>query len=156
MVITQLRQRIRSLENDKMMLEKKLKFKDILGDMRGSSQMQDEELLHLKKRVLDLQRENGELRRRRGFHGETVKLEEQLKTVHKELRNEKKMHEADLTVLSNLQTVLNGLTEGLPRNRDRESVSKEGDREGARAVLRRERNAPSRRAHLQTQGANGL
>lgn len=104
-LVTQLRQRIRSLENDKRMLEKKLKFKDILGEMRSSAQGPEEELLALKKRLLELRRQNQELKRSAGFSGEAVRLGEEIKTVCKELRNERKMHEADLGVLATLQSV---------------------------------------------------
>ena len=106
-MISQLRQKIRSLENDKLMLEKKLKFKNIIGDMRNSTKIQEEELLNLKKQVLDLQRENQDLKKRSHFQYSNTDLNEELKMVRKRLKNEKKMHDADIEVLSNLQSVRN-------------------------------------------------
>ena len=104
-IISQLRQKIRSLENDKKRLEKKLKFKDILGDMRSSNQIQEEDLFNLKKQILNLQRENHKLKASKTYHLEKVSLDEEIKTIKKLLRNEQKMHEADLGILSTLQSV---------------------------------------------------
>jgi hypothetical protein len=106
-MITQLRQKIRSLENDKMILEKKLKFENIIGNMRSSTKLQEEELFSLKKQILDLQRENQELKKRSNYQINNSHLDEELKTIRKMLKNEKKMHDADIAVLSNLQSVSN-------------------------------------------------
>ena len=104
-IISQLRQKIRSLENDKKMLEKKLKFKDILGNMRSSNQLQDNDLFNLKKQMLDLQRENQKLKTGKTNYLEKVSQDEEIKIIKKRLRNQEKIHQADLGVLSSLQLV---------------------------------------------------
>ena len=103
--IWELRQTIQSLENDKRMLEKRLKFKDILGDMRNSTQVQEEDILNMKKHILALQKENQELKKKKTLQTNVTGIEEEIKTIQKMLKNERKMHEADLAVLTNLQSV---------------------------------------------------
>ena len=103
--IWELRQTIQSLENDKRMLEKRLKFKDILGDMRNSTQVQEEDILNMKKHILALQKENQELKKKKTLQTNVTRIEEEIKTIQKMLKNERKMHEADLAVLTNLQSV---------------------------------------------------
>jgi hypothetical protein len=105
-MISQLRQKIRGLENEKMILEKKLKFKSIIGDMRSSTKNQEEEIFYLKKQILELQKENRKLKQSSSFGLNNGDINEELKTVQKMLKNEKKMHEADIAVLSNLQSVM--------------------------------------------------
>lgn len=104
-VVVQLRQQVRTLENDKRMLEKKLKFNNILSSMRSSTQINEEEIFQMKRKILDLERENARLRKGGAYRVNTSGLDEEIKTIKKILKNEKKMHEADLAVLSNLQTV---------------------------------------------------
>jgi Fic family protein len=103
--IWELRKKVTTLENQKMMLEKKLKFKNILNDMRSSTQINEEEILEMKRRILELERENRRLKQESGVNVKKFGMDEELKTVRKMLKNEKKMHEADLAVLSNLQSV---------------------------------------------------
>ena len=87
------------------MLEKRLKFKDILGDMRNSTQVQEEDILNMKKHILALQKENQELKKKKTLQTNVTGIEEEIKTIQKMLKNERKMHEADLAVLTNLQSV---------------------------------------------------
>jgi nitrate reductase NapAB chaperone NapD len=82
--------------------------------MRNSTKLEEEELLHIKKQLLELQKENSELRdqlrKKQVVVVNTERLElasknEEIKTLQKMLKNERKVHKVDLMVLTNLQTV---------------------------------------------------
>lgn len=112
--LTILKRKIRSLENEKAMLEKRLKFSEYLTNMRNSTKLEEEELLDIKKQLLELQKENSqlrdELRKKQVVVVNTERLElasksEEIKTLQKMLKNERKIHKVDLMVLTNLQTV---------------------------------------------------
>ena len=113
-LIEELRRKIRSLESERSMLEKKLKFKEILGEMRISSKFTEEEALHLKQEILEMHRQNQNLKqqlKRKDIGNkslgrlELATLGEEIKTLKKMLKNEKKIHTADLGIHSNLQLV---------------------------------------------------
>ena len=110
-----LKRRIRTLENEKLMLEKRLKFTECLNNMRNSSKLEEDEMLKIKKQLLELQKENNQLRDQRRKKQtpiiNTEKLElasknEEIKTLQKMLKDERKIHKADIIVLTNLQTVI--------------------------------------------------
>ena len=89
-----------------MLLEKKLKFFSIIDNMRNSTklQMEGEEAQKLAEKLRESEKQNEELREK-VRRLEKKELEEELKATQKLLKKQKKIHEADLYVLSNLQMV---------------------------------------------------
>lgn len=88
-----------------MLLEKKLKFTNILENMRHSTKgpAEADEAAQLQQSLEALRKENRELTLRLEAPRESEQLE--LKAARKELKKLKKLHEADLNVLANLQSV---------------------------------------------------
>ena len=107
-IVEALRRRILVLEDEKAMLEKRLRFKELSGEMRASLQMTDKEAFDLKQKNLDLKRDNHRLKQivnKNDSRVNNLAFEEDLKTIKKQLKNQRKMHTADLEILSTLQLV---------------------------------------------------
>jgi predicted RNase H-like nuclease (RuvC/YqgF family) len=105
--VSHLKAKILSLENDKMLLEKKLKFFTIIDNMRNSTKIpvDEKEIKKIEEKLKESQQENKFLKDKIQEMENSSEFEEKLKKVRKELKKEKKMHEADLYVLSDLQKV---------------------------------------------------
>ena len=110
MSISQLQYKILSLENDNMLLEKKLKFQSIMENMRNSTNIRDpaDEVETLRREAERHQKENQALKSRIEKMGDSEGMAKELKSARKQLKKERKMHEADLNVLSSLQSVGSG------------------------------------------------